>query len=66
MQQVLPGLFGQHPQFAQIDWTKTQWQRSGEAFTPDMDKSLADNGLGHKAMLRFKTPDQPGLAGAAF
>lgn len=66
VQQVLPGLFGQHPQFAQIDWSKTQWLRSGEAFTPEMDKSLADNGLGHKASLRFRTPGLDGLAGAAF
>ena len=65
VQQVLPSLFGQHPQFAQIDWGRTQWLRSGEPFTPDMDRSLADNGLGHKAMLRFKTPDQAGLAGVA-
>jgi phenol hydroxylase P4 protein len=65
VQQVLPSLFGQHPQFAQIDWERTQWLRSGEPFAPDMAKSLADNGLGHKAMLRFKTPDQTGLAGVA-
>jgi len=66
VQQVLPGLFGAHPQFAQVDWAQVQWRRSGEAFTPDMDKSLADNGLGHKALLRFKTPGLDGLAGAAF
>jgi phenol hydroxylase P4 protein len=65
VQQVLPSLFGQHPQFAQIDWERTQWLRSGEPFAPDMARSLADNGLGHKAMLRFKTPDQTGLAGVA-
>jgi len=65
VQQVLPGLYGQHPQFAAIDWSRAEWLRSGERFTPDMDRSLADNGLGHKAMLRFRTPDQPGLANAA-
>jgi phenol hydroxylase P4 protein len=64
IQAVLPGLFGQHPQFGQIDWAKAQWTRSGEAFTPDPEKSLADNGLGHKAVLRFKTPGVEGLAGA--
>ncbi|MDT7837048.1 phenol hydroxylase subunit P4 [Aquabacterium sp. OR-4] len=66
VQQVLPGLYGQHPQFAQIDWAATEWLRSGERFTPAMDQSLADNGLGHKAVLRFRTPGLAGLAGAAF
>ncbi|GAA6142850.1 phenol hydroxylase subunit P4 [Hydrogenophaga sp. 5NK40-0174] len=64
VEQVLPGLFGQHPQFGQIDWTQTKWLRSDEPFEPAMDKSLEENGLGHKAFIRFQTPDQPGLAGA--
>lgn len=63
---VLPGLYGQHPQFAQIDWAAVQWLRSGEAFVPEMDKSLLDNGLGHKAVLRFRTPGLEGLHGARF
>jgi phenol hydroxylase P4 protein len=65
-QAVLPGLYGQHPDFARIDWAEVAWQRDGEAFTPDMGKSLADNGIAHKSVLRFKTPGLPGLAGAAF
>ncbi len=66
VEQVLPGLFGQHPDFARIDWSAVQWMRSGEAFSPQMDRSLADNGLGHKASLRLRTPGLDGLAGAAF
>ena len=66
VQQVLPGLFGQHPDFTRIDWERVQWLRSGEAFVPAMDKSLADNGLAHKASLRMQTPGLHGLAGAAF
>ena len=64
--QVLPGLYGQHPQFGQIDWNSVQWSRSGASFKPAMDKSLADNGLGHKALIRFRTPGLEGLAGASF
>lgn len=66
VEKVLPGLYGQHPQFAQIDWARVQWTRSGEPFEPAMDRSLADNGLGHKALLRFRTPGLEGLAGASF
>jgi phenol hydroxylase P4 protein len=64
--QVLPTLFGQHPEFAQIDWSRAEWRRSGEPFTPAFDQSLTDNGIGHKASLRFRTPGLTGLAGASF
>lgn len=66
VEQVLPGLFGQHPDFARIDWTRTEWLRSGQPFQPDPAASLADNGLDHKASLRFRTPGLNGLAGACF
>jgi phenol hydroxylase P4 protein len=64
--QVLPTLFGQHPQFAQIDWEQVEWLRGGEPFVPAMDQSLADNGLGHKSLIRFRTPGLDGLHGAHF
>lgn len=64
VQQVLPQLYGQHPQFKEVDWSTVQWSREGQPFTPDLQASLADNGIGHKAFLRFRTPGQHGLAGA--
>ncbi len=63
---VLPGLYGQHPDFARIDWAGVAWRRDGEAFTPDPARSLADNGIGHKDVLRFRTPGLDGLYGAGF
>ena len=27
---VLPGVFGYHPDFAQIDWSKVEWFKSGQ------------------------------------
>lgn len=65
-EQVLPGIFGQHPQFSQIDWTRVIWARSNEPFEPNLEQSLVDNGLGHKASLRFRTPGLEGLAGVSF
>lgn len=56
IEQVLTPLFGQHPDFAKICWNEVQWLRSGEHFTPDFEKSLVDNGLKHKAILRMQTP----------
>jgi phenol hydroxylase P4 protein len=64
VEQVLPQLFGQHPQFSQIDWPQVQWRHEGQPFTPDLQASLADNGLGHKAFIRFRTPGLSGLANA--
>ena len=66
VEKVLPGLFGQHPQFAQIDWNAARWRHGDEAFSPALDKSLADNGLGHKSLLRLRTPGLDGLAGIGF
>ncbi|PXW92298.1 phenol 2-monooxygenase P4 subunit [Sphaerotilus hippei] len=66
VEQVLPGLFGQHPDFARIDWSGVQWLRSDEPFEPRPELSLVDNGLDHKAFLRLRTPGLDGLAGASF
>lgn len=63
--QVIPSLYPAHPDTARIDWNRTEWFRSGERFTPDPEKSLAENGLGHKAMLRFRTPGLAGIKGSS-
>lgn len=64
IENVLPTLFGAHPDFARIDWDNVIWLRSGEAFTPDPAASLRDNGLGHKAILRMQTPGLHGVSGS--
>ncbi|CDM23342.1 Phenol hydroxylase, P4 oxygenase component DmpO [Castellaniella defragrans 65Phen] len=62
--QVLPGAFGYHPDFARIDWSKVEWFKSGRPWTPQHDKSLAENGLRHKDVLRFRTPGLTGIHGS--
>lgn len=62
--QVLPGVYGYHPDFARIDWSTVEWNKSGQPWTPDPAKSLADNGLRHKDVLRFRTPGLRGLQGS--
>ena len=61
---VLPGLYGSHPDFERIDWSKAEWRDSGKPFKPDFDKSLADNGLVHKSAIRFRTPGLNGIGGS--
>jgi phenol/toluene 2-monooxygenase (NADH) P4/A4 len=62
---VLPTTaYAAHPDWPQIEWNKVEWLRSSEPFKPDWKKSLADNGLGHKALIRFRTPGLHGIAGS--
>lgn len=61
---VLPSVFGEHPDFTRIDWTTVEWFKSGQHWRPDLDKSLAANGLGHKDVIRFRTPGLTGIAGS--
>ena len=61
---VLPGTYGYHPDFAKIDWTKVEWTKSGKPWTPDPAKSLAENGLKHQDVIRFRTPGLSGLNGS--
>jgi phenol hydroxylase P4 protein len=61
---VLPGVYGSHPDFARIDWDRVQWFESGRPFKPDFGKSLADNGVQHKSALRFRTPGLDGIKGS--
>ena len=63
---MLPGMYGAHPDFAKIDWTTTEWFKSGQPWKPENDKSMADNGLGHKDVIRFRTPGLTGLGGSCF
>lgn len=64
---VIPSIFGSHPEFSKIDWNAVTWTRTeGDGyvdFTPDPAKSIRENGLTHKAQIRFNTPGLHGLAG---
>lgn len=62
---ALPGFFGAHPDFARIDWDQVQWIKSGQPWQPDATLSLAANGLGHKSLIRFRTPGLTGLGGSS-
>lgn len=62
---VFPGIYGVHPDFAKINWTTVQWLKSGQPWTPDANKSLAENGLKHKDVIRFRTPGLNGIQGSA-
>ena len=60
----LPALYGEHPDFVRIDWPKVQWFRGQVLFTPDFDKALSEQGFKHKSVLRFRTPGLEGIRGS--
>ncbi|CAM5207189.1 Phenol hydroxylase, P4 oxygenase component DmpO OS=Castellaniella defragrans (strain DSM / CCUG 39792 / 65Phen) OX=1437824 GN=BN940_04346 PE=4 SV=1 [Castellaniella denitrificans] len=62
--QVLPGVYGQHPDFSRIDWNTVEWKRSGQEWHPDLALSLQENGLGHKSVIRFRSPGLNGIEGS--
>ncbi len=53
---VLPELYGEHPEFESIDWKRTLWFNSDKRFIPDLGKSLEQHGLSHKSLIKFRTP----------
>ena len=64
VEQVVKPILAAHPEAERIDWSQAQWLRSSQPFTPDWDKSLIDNGIGHKTALRIRTPGLNGLEGS--
>ncbi|HEY3433360.1 MAG TPA: phenol hydroxylase subunit P4 [Rhodocyclaceae bacterium] len=64
VEKAFPPAFGYHPDFAQINWATMEWLKSGKPWKPDFNKSLAENGLKHKDVLRFKTPGLNGIKGS--
>ena len=61
---VVGPIYGLHADWAKIDWSKASWTLDGKPFTPDPAKSLADNGIGHKSVLRLTTPELSGPGGS--
>ncbi len=62
----LKAAFGIHPDFDKIEWDKAQWTLGGKPWLPDLDKTIGELGLKHKALIRFKTPGLEGLHGCNF
>ena len=63
--EVIKPHYAQHPDAEGIDWSKVDWMIDGHRANPDMSRSLADNGLHHKSLVRFWTPGRNGYQGSA-
>lgn len=58
-------LLAADPDATAIDWPAVEWLKGTEPFTPDFDKTLEENGIGHKDQLRMRTPGLNTLCGGA-
>ena len=63
-EEILPDFYFAHPDYKHLDWDKTEWLLDDEVFHPEPDKSLKENGVGHKSLLRFITPELKGIKGS--
>ena len=62
--EILSGAFSQHPDFAKIHWDTVEWQLNNQAFFPDRGKSLIEQGVDHKSIIRMATPGLNGIKGS--
>jgi phenol hydroxylase P4 protein len=60
----LTALIQPDPDAAKVEWTKVEWLKSNQPWKPRFDLSLADNGIGHKDHIRFRTPGLNTLSAA--
>ncbi len=64
VKEVMPAAYAQHPEWLKISWNDVEWMLDGESFTPNMGSSFKENGVGHKSVIRFKTPGLNGIGGS--
>lgn len=62
--QVMAEGFSPHPEWQAVNWDNTTWLLNGAPFTPALDTALIDQGIDHKSLLRFQTPDLKGFQNA--
>jgi phenol/toluene 2-monooxygenase (NADH) P4/A4 len=61
--QVVAPVFKDHPEAGKIAWREALWELGDRPWTPRFEKTVAENGLVHKAYLRFRTPGLLGYRG---
>lgn len=66
LEKYIPEAYSYHPDYEHIQWGEAIWQNSNQVFTPDPNKSLAENHIGHKDLIRFTTPGLNGIAGSGY
>jgi phenol hydroxylase P4 protein len=60
--QVVQPCYRAHPDAADLDWDRVEWTYENKPWTPNLDQSLAENGVRHMSFLRFRSPATGRLA----
>ena len=63
---IIPITYNIEPDYENLDFDSTEviWEVDGQVIKPDFSKSLEENGVGHKSLIRFTTPSLTGKVGA--
>ncbi|WP_044415146.1 phenol hydroxylase subunit P4 [Halarcobacter anaerophilus] len=66
MSDIIPLCYKVEPDFEKLDFDNTEviWEIDGKVITPDPNKSLKENSIGHKSYIQFSTPALDGKIGA--
>lgn len=52
-----------HPDTAQLDFDCCTWRLDQRPWQPDLERSLAENGIGHMSYVEFHSPGLTGMHG---
>lgn len=65
VEQRLKPLVQADPDASSVDWRAVHWLKGNQPFEPTFDRTLAENGIEHKAQIRWRTPGLNSLMPAA-
>jgi phenol/toluene 2-monooxygenase (NADH) P4/A4 len=63
LEQIFRPDYSAHPDTASLDFDACEWRLDQKPWRPDLDKSLADNGIGHMDYIQFRSPALDGMHG---
>lgn len=66
LEQMLKPDYAAHPDTAKLDFSRCVWKRDQTPWQPDLERSIADNGIGHMSYLEFSSPGLNGLHGQGY
>lgn len=55
--EILPSLYQADPSWAGVDLADARWALDGEDWVPDATRTLGEQGVGHKSLIRFWTQE---------
>lgn len=53
--EILPSLYRADPDWASVDLTAARWTLDGQDWVPEPGRSIGEQGVGHKSLIRFWT-----------